>query len=205
MTKQAHWETIYGSKTDEQLSWTRGHLEQSLHFIEQARLAKTDPIIDVGSGTSTLVDDLLSRGYTNITALDLSSAALDAVRIRLGANASSVEWLVGDVTTIALPHRRFRFWHDRAVFHFLKSEAQRRQYVEAVRQSVQPGGHVLVATFGENGPMQCSGLEVERYSANSLHAVFGGDFEKVESVTENHVTPWGKAQEFLYCHCLLRI
>lgn len=200
-----HWENIYASKTDEQLSWSRQHLEQSLRFIDQARLAKSDHIIDVGGGTSTLVDDLLLRGYSNITVLDLAASALDAVRTRLGSKAAEVEWLVGDVTTVELPHRHYRFWHDRAVFHFLKTESQRHQYVETVRKSVQPGGHVLVATFGADGPVQCSGLDVERYSSDSLHAVFGADFEKVESLTETHVTPWGRSQEFLYCHCLLRI
>jgi 2-polyprenyl-3-methyl-5-hydroxy-6-metoxy-1,4-benzoquinol methylase len=204
MNKNSHWEGIYENKSEEQLSWHRGHLEQSLAFIDSAGLAKSDAIIDVGGGTSTLVDDLLARGYSNLTVLDLSARALEIVQKRLGASAHNVKWIAGDVTDVALPKQHYRFWHDRAVFHFLKSDEQRKRYVDAVRASVQPGGHVLVATFGVEGPLQCSGLEVERYSEETLHAAFGADFQKVRAVKETHLTPWGKPQEFLYCHCLLR-
>jgi len=201
MKSQEHWETVYRTKATNQVSWYAEHLDRSLAFIEGAGLAKDATILDVGGGAATLVDDLLDRGYADVTVLDLASAAVDRARERLGERAASVKWIVGDVTEVTLPEHSVDFWHDRAVFHFLRDEAARRRYVALVRRAVKPGGHVLVATFGPEGPERCSGLEVVRFDEDGLHAEFGGEFRKVGSARETHTTPWGSTQQFVYCWC----
>jgi len=198
---QEHWETIYGQKSPSEVSWYRPHLEHSLRFIEESGVGIAGEIIDVGGGASTLVDDLLGRGYRNITVLDLSAAAIDRARERLGARATEVTWMVGDVTEIDLPRHRYDFWHDRAVFHFLTDEESRCRYVDAVRHALKPNGHIVVATFGPEGPERCSGLPVVRYSAEGIHGQFGDDFRRVGTGREIHHTPWGSEQEFVYCYC----
>ncbi len=204
MDRQQHWERIHGAKAPADVSWYRPHLERSLAFIEGAGLARNARIIDVGGGASTLVDDLLDRGYDDVTVLDISSAAIDRAKERLGARANAVTWLVGDITTIELPKHRYDFWHDRAVFHFLTDPEARLRYTAAVRRSLKIDGHIVVATFGPSGPEKCSGLDVVRYSADGLHEQFGGQFRKVGSCTEFHTTPWGAEQEFMYCYCRMR-
>jgi SAM-dependent methyltransferase len=204
MSIRDHWEGVYQGKGAERVSWFRPHLERSLDFIDGAGLSRESAIIDVGGGASTLVDDLLARSYTDITVLDLSATAIEVAKARLGSRAGLVHWIVGDVCAVELPERAFDFWHDRAVFHFLRAEEQRRRYVEAVLRSLKPGGHVVVATFGLEGPERCSGLEVARYDANGLHAEFGSPFVKLSSATEVHQTPWGSEQQFVYCYCRAR-
>jgi len=164
MTSKDHWESIYERKAPDQVSWYRPHLERSLDFIHGAGLASDAAIIDVGGGASTLVDDLLARGYTNVTVLDISASAIDAAKARLGERANMVRWLVADVTELDIGVSSFDFWHDRAVFHFLRNPADRRRYVAAVRRAVKSGGHVLVATFGPEGPERCSDLDVVPHS-----------------------------------------
>jgi SAM-dependent methyltransferase len=203
VTSREHWEEVYGRKRPDQVSWYREHLEQSLRFIETAGLDRTAALIDVGGGASTLVDDLLDRGYLDVTVLDISAKSMEAAKARLGPRAASVRWLVGDITQVSLESDRYDFWHDRAVFHFLRDEEARRRYVAAVRRSVKPGGHVLVATFGPEGPTRCSGLDVMRYGPDQLHAQFGKAFQRVGSATELHATPWGADQQFVYCYCRL--
>jgi len=158
-------------------------------------------LIDVGGGESTLVDDLLLRGYGNITVLDVSQTAIDVTKRRLGLAAEQVRWLVGDITKIELDEGAYDVWHDRAVFHFLTAPEQRIAYVRQVARSVRPGGHIIVSTFGPEGPTKCSGLEVMRYDAGSLHREFGERFHLVESSKEVHHTPFGTMQQFLYCYC----
>jgi SAM-dependent methyltransferase len=196
-----HWDRIYASKPATAVSWYTPHLERSLAFLEAARVDRTAAVIDVGGGASTFVDDLLERGYENVTVLDVSQTALDAARDRLGERGSRVRWICADVTEASLPEAAYDFWHDRAVFHFLRDPLARKRYVAAVRRSVKPGGHVVVATFGPHGPEKCSGLEVMRYSAEALHAEFGQEFARLASAEETHVTPWGAEQEFVYCYC----
>jgi SAM-dependent methyltransferase len=198
-----HWENVYTRKSPEEVSWFRPHLERSIAFLEAAGLPRDAAVIDVGGGASTLVDDLLERGYSNVTVLDLSQHALDAARTRLGDRASRVRWICADATEVSLEPASYDFWHDRAVFHFLRDPAARERYVASVRRSVKPGGHVVVATFGPHGPEKCSGLEVMRYSPEELHAEFGSDFARLASATERHLTPWGTEQEFIYCYCRL--
>jgi ubiquinone/menaquinone biosynthesis C-methylase UbiE len=201
MSEREHWEDVYRRKGPGELSWYRPHLDRSLHFIEKAGLPPTAAILDVGGGASTLVDDLLARGYTDITVLDVAESAISRAKERLGERGARVTWIVGDVTELALPEHRFDFWHDRAVFHFLMGEAARRRYVEAVRRALKPNGHIVVATFGPAGPDHCSGLPVIRYSAEGIHGEFGDQFRKVGSESEIHHTPWGTEQEFVYCYC----
>jgi 2-polyprenyl-3-methyl-5-hydroxy-6-metoxy-1,4-benzoquinol methylase len=201
MDSQTHWEKIYGTKTPDGVSWYRPHLETSLALIEQAATSRSAAIIDVGGGQSTLVDDLLARGYGNVTVLDISQTAIDANKKRLGAAAERVHWLVADITMAELAPAAYEVWHDRAVFHFLTLEADRAAYVRQVARAVKPGGHVIVSTFGPEGPTKCSGLEVVRYDADSLHKEFGVRFRLLESSKELHQTPFGTVQQFLYCYC----
>ena len=201
MDPKAHWEKVYTRKAPDQVSWYRPHLETSLALIERAAASTSASIIDVGGGESTLVDDLLARDYHNLTVLDISQTAIDVTKQRLRTAAQRVRWLTGDVTKMKLEPRAFDVWHDRAVFHFLTSTKERRAYVENVARSVRTGGHVIVGTFGPEGPEKCSGLDVVRYDANSLHDQFGGTFRLVESSKELHQTPSGTTQQFLYCYC----
>jgi SAM-dependent methyltransferase len=203
MSSKDHWDAVYASKSADHVSWFKPHLDRSLAFLEAASVSRTAGVIDVGGGASTFVDDLLDRGYRNVTVLDLSRAALDAARARLGERASLIRWICADITRVELPAASFVFWHDRAVFHFLRDPAMRARYVEAVRESLRPGGHIVVATFGPHGPEKCSGLEVMRFTPEALHAEFGPAFARLGSVTEVHTTPWGAEQEFVYCYCRL--
>jgi 2-polyprenyl-3-methyl-5-hydroxy-6-metoxy-1,4-benzoquinol methylase len=158
-------------------------------------------VIDVGGGEATLVDDLVARGYADVTVLDISQAAIDVAKARLGPPAASVHWITGDITAVELGAARYDVWHDRAVFHFLTSADDRAAYVRQVARAVKLGGHVIVATFGLGGPEKCSGLDVVRYDAENLHGEFGPKFRLLDSVTELHETPWGTPQEFMYCFC----
>jgi SAM-dependent methyltransferase len=202
MNAQLHWEKVYGTKAPNQVSWFRPHLETSMSFIQQSTPDHYARIIDVGGGESTLVDDLLERGYTNVTILDISNTAVAVTKARLDRLAERVKWLVADVTTIELQANAYDVWHDRAVFHFLTSAADRAAYVERVRRSVRPGGHVIIGTFGPEGPTKCSGLDVQRYDADSLHGEFGSHFRLIDSTKELHQTPFGTTQQFLYCFCV---
>ena len=203
MSNAAHWESVYERKAVDQVSWFRPHLDQSLKYLDRLALPKDARLIDVGAGASTFVDDVLARGFTRPTIADLSSKALEVSKQRLGARAADVDWLVGDITTLELPERAYDFWHDRAVFHFLREPADRARYVAQVKRAVKPGGHVLIATFGPQGPQRCSDLDTMRYSGDELHAQFGGEFQKVDELLELHGTPSGKQQEFVYCLCRL--
>lgn len=201
MQSQEHWETVYATKDSHSLSWYQAHAAQSLRLIRETGVPLTAKIIDVGGGASTLVDDLLADGYTGVSVLDLSATALAVAQRRLGAQAALARWLHGDVTQIPLAAHTYDIWHDRAVFHFLTDAETRRAYVDAVLRSVKPGGHVIVATFAEDGPLQCSGLPVVRYDPNALHAQFGAPFALVRHLREEHQTPNGAVQQFIYCYC----
>ncbi len=201
MSIKAHWDNIYQTKEPTQVSWYQEHPKISLGLIARTNVRPTDHIIDVGGGTSTLVDHLLANGYQSVTVLDVSPQALQRARQRLGAQANNVTWLEGDITQINLSPQAYAIWHDRAVFHFLTQPGDRQRYIDGVRRAVRPGGHVIVATFAPDGPARCSGLEVMRYSPDSLHSEFGQDFELVDSANETHHTPFGAEQKFMYCYC----
>jgi 2-polyprenyl-3-methyl-5-hydroxy-6-metoxy-1,4-benzoquinol methylase len=200
---KSHWEKVYRTKQPDEVSWYRPHLDVSLQLIEEASPDRDAQIIDVGGGESTLVDDLLARGYHNLSILDVSLTALVVAKERLGASADTVNWLSGDVTTIAFTRHQYDVWHDRAVFHFLTESKERAAYVRQVAHAVKPGGQVIVATFGPEGPTKCSGLDVVRYDPSALHDEFGPSFQLVKHLTELHQTPAGSIQQFTYCYCNL--
>ena len=201
MASKAHWEQVYAGKAVNQVSWFQAHPEYSLRLIHATGLDRDAAIIDVGGGASTLVDDLLADGYRDLTVLDLSGTALASARARLGEPAAAVHWIEADITQIELPDRRYDLWHDRAVFHFLTEAREREVYVRTVLRAVKPGGHVIVASFAEDGPERCSGLPIVRYRPDSLHAEFGDAFTLLRHETEAHQTPAGKVQQFVYCYC----
>jgi SAM-dependent methyltransferase len=201
MDLKSHWEGIYRDKLPTQVSWYQPHARRSLDLIRRVSPPPGGAIIDVGGGASTLIDGLLDAGYHDLTVLDLSAAALAVARARLGTRANTVRWVEADVLNASLPTTGYSVWHDRAAFHFLTAPADRARYVAQVRQAVRPGGFVLVATFAGDGPTRCSGLEVNRYSSEALHAEFGAPFHLVASEREEHITPGGVRQAFIYCLC----
>lgn len=201
MESKAYWEHIYKSKDIREVSWFQEHAAQSIELINATGGGLGAKIIDVGGGASTLVVDLLNHGYSNTTVLDISGTALRRSQDRLGLASSRVVWLELDILRAELNPNFYDVWHDRAVFHFLTNETDRAQYVRAVQRSVKKGGHIIVASFGLSGPKKCSGLNVVRYSAESMHREFGNDFELVDTATEVHQTPFGTDQQFIYCYC----
>ena len=194
MQRRDHWQAIYESKSDAELSWTQPNPRLSLELIRQA--CPVGRVIEVGGGSSALAEQLVSAGYS-VSVLHISGAALARGRARLGAQAVAVQWIVADVTaTLAL--EQFDVWHDRAVFHFLTDPADRTAYVSLASRTIPPGGHAIIATFALDGPDSCSGLPVRRYSAATLAAELGLGFRLVRTAEEIHRTPWGKPQAFQY-------
>lgn len=199
MQVSEHWENVYRNKSFDSVSWYAPHLSDSFRLIQELCPDSTASIIDIGCGESTLVDDLLHYNYLDVSVLDISSTAIDFTRRRLGPKSQDVSWYVGDVTQYDFGLKQFDLWHDRAVFHFLTEPSAIRGYVELVQRSVKPGGHVLMATFGPEGPLKCSGLDVVRYDYQSLHHEFGEGFQMLGSKLVEHTTPMGTSQQFLYC------
>jgi SAM-dependent methyltransferase len=201
MDPKSHWERVYQSRRATDVSWYQPEARLSLELIRRVTHDMAAPIIDVGGGASTLVDSLLDAGHTDLTVLDLAPSALAAARLRLGSRSRLVHWIEANVLTAELPEHHYGVWHDRAVFHFLTDAESRRQYVRQARRAIRPGGHIIVASFAPEGPERCSGLEVVRYSPESMHAQFGSGFTLLESVAEEHRTPAGAVQSFVYCLC----
>ncbi|SOE66293.1 Methyltransferase domain-containing protein [Burkholderia sp. OK233] len=199
MDSKNHWEDVYRSKAPDEVSWYRSHLDTSLRLIEKIAPDRNAAIIDVGGGESTLVDDLLQRGYRDLTVLDMSAVALDSTRKRFGSISGQVTWVESDITVVDLPEHRYDVWHDRAVFHFLTEPSQRDAYIHLLTRALRPDGRVVIATFGPLGPNRCSGLDVRRYDAQQLSDEFGTEFELVTSTLEDHHTPAASSQQFLYC------
>ena len=192
-----HWNRLYRNGRPAQLSWYEPRARRSLQLIQETCLSSDAPILDVGGGASMLVDDLLRLGYTDVTVLDLAPEALALSRERLGGAADRVRWIAADVTSF-VPTRRYALWHDRAVLHFLVNRREQERYVAVLRTALVPRGHVVVATFGPEGPTRCSGLPVQRFSSEELSAVLGAGLKLVDSVVEDHLTPDGVTQQFLY-------
>lgn len=201
MSTPQHWESVYQTKNTAQVSWYAPHLETSLQLIQRLAPNRQAAILDVGTGASTLPDDLLAAGYSQLSMLDIANHALVVSQMRLGNKAQAVNWLVGDVLDMEFAPQSFDIWHDRAVFHFLTDSTQRERYVQQVLKATKPQGHVIMATFGTDGPKQCSGLDVMRYDSQSLHQEFGASFRLLDSLIVNHQTPAGMTQQFLYCYC----
>jgi SAM-dependent methyltransferase len=199
MGVQTYWDQIYGAKSPEETSWYQPHLQTSLRWISEATQDRSAAIIDVGGGESTLVDDLYTQGYHTLTVLDVAGAAIKKSQKRLGTVARSINWVVGDVTTVALPFHTYNLWHDRAAFHFLIEPEQRLAYVRQLTKALKAGGQVVISTFGPQGPQRCSGLDTKRYDAESLHREMGPDFQLVRNSVVEHRTPSGATQQFLYC------
>jgi SAM-dependent methyltransferase len=195
MGGKAHWEKIYATKSDRELSWYRDRLDASLELIGRAHLPENAAILDVGGGASTLVDDLLRIGFRDLTVLDLSAGALEQARRRLGALSESVHWIEGDVTAANLAPQRYDLWHDRAAFHFLVDAGEKNAYVIRATSAVKPGGFLILSAFALDGPGKCSGLPVQRYGAEELARQFPA-FTLVESRPEQHRTPAGVLQNF---------
>ena len=195
---QSHWDAVYENKGASEVSWYEPHPEKSLELIRATGMRAEDPVIDVGGGASLLVNELLAAGYSDLSVLDISASVLAKLRTRLGPAASSVTLLHEDVTAFR-PEKQYALWHDRAVFHFLTRHEERTRYVDALRQGVRPGGHVIMATFGPSGPERCSGLPTQRYDAAALAAELGAGFALVQSALLIHRTPADVHQQFLYC------
>ena len=194
-SRLAYWEGVHTDKPVDGVSWWQSVPELSLDLVDRAQIDPAMPVIDVGAGWSTLVDHLLERGYTDLTAIDLSVTALNTVRERLGESGAGVVLEVADVLDLHTG-RRYALWHDRAVFHFLVDEEERDDYRESLLRTVAPGGWLVVATFGPDGPLTCSGLPIVRYSHSELAEEFAANFEVVATSQDDHRTPWGSTQQF---------
>lgn len=197
METRAHWDAVYRSKSEADVSWFQPSPERSLALIREAVSDLAAPIIDVGGGASRLIDELSHAGYRNLTVLDVSEAALEKTKARLGAAADRIAWIVADITAWQ-PDRKWAVWHDRAVFHFLTEDAAQLAYIDALVQATEPGATVIIATFALDGPERCSGLPVQRYSSESLAARLGVSFRLIGQHRETHRTPWGSEQNFQY-------
>lgn len=194
--RQAHWDGVYAAKGEREVSWFQENPADSLDLIARAGLAPGASVVDIGAGASRLVDALVRLGF-DVTALDLSAAALATAKARLGPAGAGVRWIAADITTWR-PDRAFDLWHDRAAFHFLTDAGDRARYLERLKAGLKPGGHALIATFAPDGPEKCSGLPVVRYDPDSLAAALGGDFRLVASARPVHATPWGATQAFQF-------
>lgn len=196
-SRQAHWENVYTTKGENEVSWYQESPEPSLELMKAAGATPESAIIDIGGGASRLVDTLVGLDYADLTVLDLSSAALTAAQARLSSKADRVRWIAADVTAWQ-PPRRYDLWHDRAAFHFLTEETDRQVYVSRLIQALKPGGHAIIATFAPDGPDRCSGLPVTRYDAAKLAETLGSAFVLIDTRRHEHVTPWRTAQNFQF-------
>lgn len=195
--RQRHWESVYAGKAEDEVPWFQDSPELSLALIAAAGVGRGARLIDVGGGASRLADMLIDAGFKDLTVLDIAEPGLAKAKARLGRRADEIAWVVADITTWR-PEGTFDLWHDRAVFHFLTEADDRHAYVEALRGALAPGGHVILAAFGPDGPKKCSGLPVVRYDAAGIAKELGGDFSLEEERSETHVTPGGVKQNFLY-------
>lgn len=194
-----HWENVYIQKKPLEVSWYQVEPAVSLEYVASTEIDYAAKIIDVGGGASVLVDKLLNQGFQNVTVLDISSRAMHYVQKRLGRRAENVSWIEADVTEFE-PSCQYDFWHDRAVFHFLTDAEDRTRYVQRLKQAVKQGGYVVIAAFAIDGPVKCSGLDVERYNPEKMKNELCDSFALVSNTDEVHITPWGKEQSFIYCY-----
>jgi SAM-dependent methyltransferase len=193
-----HWETIYSTKAEDEVSWFQPYPKTSMAFVELFNLPLTANIIDIGGGDSHFVDALLDKGYQNIYVLDISAKAIERAKQRLGEKASKVHWIVSDITEFE-PPVKFDFWHDRAAFHFLTTEDKIYRYVSIAEDAIKNDGYLILGTFSESGPAKCSGLEIKQYSEASMSARFEIAFDRIKCINEDHTTPFNTVQSFLFC------
>jgi len=196
-TMKTHWENVYQAKLPTEVSWYQGYPELSLQLIQKVGILPSDPIIEVGAGASTLVDCLLERGFHQLTVLDIATAAMQQTQARLGDQAKKVQWIEADVTHFQ-PPQQYQYWHDRAVFHFLTDEQDRKSYIQVLQSALRPEGYAMIATFAADGPEKCSGLNVMRYDSQRMSEALGNTLKLVEVHHESHVTPSGGEQKFIY-------
>lgn len=198
MSDKKHWEGIYERKDSKEVSWYRAHLDVSLDLIRETGLSLDARIIDVGGGASTLVDDLLDLGYTKVSVLDISKAALEVAKTRLGAKSANATWIEASILDYKFDANSFDLWHDRAVFHFLTAGEDQERYVDQVAFAVKPAGFLVIGAFAQDGPTKCSGLNVAQYSVQDLTRRFDNAFRLLRSRRELHQTPAGAGQSFTY-------
>ena len=196
--RKKHWENIYQKKDNNEVSWYQPTPETSLSFFRQFNVPKSAKIIDIGGGDSFLVDHLLDLGYEDISVLDISEAAIDKANKRLGVRSANVKWIVEDVTNFK-PKEKYDFWHDRAAFHFLTNEADISEYIEMAAQNINPTGVLVIGTFSDQGPKNCSGIEIKQYSETSMTRRLQKFFEKIKCITIDHLTPFNTTQNFVFC------
>jgi 2-polyprenyl-3-methyl-5-hydroxy-6-metoxy-1,4-benzoquinol methylase len=196
--RNEYWNKIYRSKELKDLSWFQSTPATSLDFFHQYKVPLTAKIIDIGGGDSLLVDYLLDLGYQDVTVLDISDTALEKARQRLGQRVGQVKWIVDDAATFK-PTEKYDFWHDRAAFHFLTRQDEIENYLNTVQQSINPGGILVIGTFSEQGPKQCSGIEIKQYSEASMTIQLKRYFDKIKCITVDHMTPFGTSQNFIFC------
>ena len=197
---QNHWENVYQTKEADQVSWYQSQNDQLLDILKSLAIKADQPIIDVGSGASILIDQLIEAGYSNLYVLDLSKTALETTQLRLtdkGLKTDSINWIVGDICDVSLPVQSFDLWHDRAVFHFMTTDTQQANYLENLKGALKRGGYLVMSIFAEDGPTQCSGLPIQRYSIEQLQTRLGSDFTLVNFQKDLHRTPWNSEQKFL--------
>ncbi len=197
-TKKEHWENVFSTKQENEVSWYQPKPQTSIDFFISNNISKEAKIIDIGGGDSYLIDNLIELGYENLYLLDISENAIERIKSRLGTKAEKVTFIVSDVLDFQ-PETAFDVWHDRASFHFLVANDDIQLYKEIVVNSIASNGFLFLGTFSENGPLKCSGLEITQYSETKFEFVFGSDFEKINCFTENHPTPFGTVQNFIFC------
>ena len=195
--RKKHWRDVYQEKSPSEVSWYQKEPKISLELIRCTNVGSNDAIIDVGGGTSVLVDYLSKECFTNLTVLDISANAIAIAKKRLGDSAKSIEWIVSDITQFDAI-QKFSLWHDRALFHFLTDSSDRKSYIKVLNNSLKPEGHLIIATFAIGGPEKCSGLEIVQYDSEKMIAELGVDFELIEERNEVHVTPGNKEQMFIF-------
>lgn len=198
LDKKKHWENIYQTKDLQNVSWYEPKPTTSLDFLKQFNVSTTAKIIDIGGGDSYLVDNLLDLGYQDITVLDISEAALDKAKQRLGKKASKIKWIVADAATFK-PTEKYDFWHDRAAFHFLTQETEITHYIDTIQKNINPTGVLVIGTFSRQGPSKCSGIEIKQYSEISMTDRLKAFFEKIKCITVDHITPFETVQNFIFC------
>ena len=197
ISRQAHWENVYTTKGEKEVSWFQEDPAPSLELIALTGLPEDADIIDIGGGASRLVDELLARKFCRLTVLDLSGAALGVAKNRLGDSGAGVQWVIADVTKWE-PTQTYDLWHDRAAFHFLTDQADQSAYVDRLKRAVKPGAHIIIGTFAPEGPERCSGLPIVRHDADTLSRILGSDFTLIDTRRHDHATPWGAVQRFQF-------